>query len=317
MFKIERPGIYADVPVGDYFADPCPAPSLTQSLAKILLDQSPLHCWYKCPRLNPDFVPDDNTKYDIGNIAHRLLLGRGKTISIIPDVEDWRTKAAQQARAAATAEGKLAVLGKHYAKAQRMVVAARAQLDLRGLSKLFIEGEGDAEVVLAWQEGNIWLRQMVDWLSTDRATFVDYKTTDMSVAPHNLARMMINAGWPIQAAMADRGLKVLDPLGYRRRYLFVVQETEQPYCLQVVEIGGDRIDEDGIVQHTGAMTMGAKMLEMAIAIWLHCMANDRWPGYPPEIVTPEYPGWAESAWLDREVKDAARERMPNDNIMAG
>jgi len=303
--NIWKPGIFTDFPIADYFADPCPAPSLTQSIAKILIEKSPLHAWYAHPRLNPDWFPDDNTKYDVGNIAHNLLLGRGKAITVVPDAEDWRSKAAQQARAAAAAEGKLAVLGKHYAKAQRMMVAARAQLDLRGLHSMFIDTMGDAEVVLAWQEGDIWLRQMVDWLTPDRATFVDYKTTDMSVAAHGLGRMMVNAGWPIQAAMARRGLNALDPLGYRRRYLFVVQETEQPYCLQVVEMS------------EGAMTMGGKMLDMAMTIWRHCMVTDRWPGYPPEIVTPEYPGWAESAWLEREVKDAARERMPNDNIMAG
>jgi hypothetical protein len=302
MFKIEKPGIYTDVPVSDYFEDCCPEPSLTQSIAKILLEKSPLHAWYAHPRLNPDYFPDDNTKYDIGNIAHSIMLGRGKTIVVVPDAEDWRTKAAQQGRAAAAAEGKLAVLGKHYAKAQRMVVAARAQLDLRGLTKLFIEG--DSEVVLVWQEGDIWLRQMVDWVSPHRSAIVDLKTTDLSVAPHNLGRMMVTAGWPIQAAMADRGLKALDPLDLRR-YLFVVQETESPYCLNVVEMS------------EGAMTMGAKMLDMAVAIWRHCMANDRWPGYPAEIVTPEYPGWHEQQWLEREVKDAARGRMPNDTLMAG
>ena len=309
MFKIEKPGIYTDVPVSDYFEDCCPEPSLTQSIAKILLEKSPLHAWHAHPRLNPDYFPDDNTKYDIGNIAHSIMLGRGKTIVVVPDAEDWRTKAAQQGRAAAAADGKLAVLGKHYAKAQRMLVAARAQLELRRLSHIFIEGDGDAEVVLAWQETGTggWCRQMVDWLTPDpdRSTFVDYKTTDMSVAPHNLGRMMVSAGWPIQAAMAERGLKALNPLGYRRRYLFVVQETEPPYCLNVVEMS------------EGAMTMGAKMLDMAVAIWRHCMANDRWPGYPAEIVTPEYPGWHEQQWLEREVKDAARGRMLNDHIMAG
>jgi hypothetical protein len=48
-----------------------------------------------------------------------------------------------------------------------MVKAAREQLALRGLGHLFADGDG--EVVLAWQEGDLWLRQMIDWLSPDRA----------------------------------------------------------------------------------------------------------------------------------------------------
>jgi PDDEXK-like domain of unknown function (DUF3799) len=311
MFKIEKPGIYTDVPVADYFADPCPRPSLTQSVAKILIEKSPLHAWHAHSRLNPDYFPDNSTSYDTGNVAHKLLLKRGKDIEVVDGYDDWRTKVAKERPEMALNAGKIAVLGRTMERASNMVTAARIQLEMHGLHSLFDDRKGDAEVVLAWQEGDIWLRQMVDWLSYDRTIFCDYKTTDMSVAAHGLGRMMVNAGWPIQAAMAERGLKALKLLddlgqiGHERRYLFVVQETEPPYCLNVVEMSD------------GAMTMGGKMLDMAVTIWRHCMANDRWPGYPPEVVTPEYPGWAESQWLEREVKDAARERMPNDTIMAG
>jgi hypothetical protein len=78
--RITQPGIYLDMSAVDYFADPCPSPSLTQSVAKRLIDRSPLHAWTIHPRLNPAFEADDPTKYDIGNIAHRLLLGRGKEL---------------------------------------------------------------------------------------------------------------------------------------------------------------------------------------------------------------------------------------------
>ena len=77
MFKIEKPGLYLDVPVDDYFADPLPAPSLTQSIAKIILDHSPLHAWHAHPRLNPNFVRDDPTKFDIG-IGRRFFASNGR-----------------------------------------------------------------------------------------------------------------------------------------------------------------------------------------------------------------------------------------------
>jgi hypothetical protein len=205
MFKITAPGIYLDVAANDYHADPCPAPSLTQSVAKILLAKSPLHAWHAHPRLNPDYQHNDDTKFDVGNIAHKMLLGRGKQIEVL-DFDDWRTKAAKEAREKAAGVGKLAVLGKHAARADRMAIAAREQLELRGLGHLF-GAAGDSEVVVAWQEGKIWLRQMVDWLSADRVIFADYKTTDESAAPDALARKMVNDGWHIQAAMGDRGLR--------------------------------------------------------------------------------------------------------------
>lgn len=292
-------GIHIDMPTAEYFADPCRAPSMTQSIAKILLEKSPLHAWHAHPRLNPDWQPDDPTKFDVGNVAHKLMIGRGKDIVVLDAYDDWRTKAAKEAREAAQAVGKLAVLGHKFALAASMGKAAREQLDLRGLGDLFIRGSGEA--VLTWENRAMWLRQMVDWLSPDRDIFVDYKTTEMSAAPHGLGRMMVNAGWPIQAAMAEWGLASV--IGHkRRRFLFVVQETEKPYALTVVEMS------------EAAMTMGRKQVNAAFEIWHRCMTANRWPGYPLEIVVPEYPGYAEASWLEREVNEFSQ---PSDLIMAG
>ncbi len=302
--KITKPGLYPDMPTADYFADPCPTPSFTQSIAKILLDQSPLHAWHAHPRLNPDWQPDDPTKFDVGNVAHKLMIGRGKEILVLDAFDDWRTKAAKEARETAQGEGKLAVLGEHFAKADAMVRAAREQLELRGLGDLFSDGDG--EVVTAWREGAVWCRQMIDWLTPDHRIFVDYKTTDMSVAPQGLGRLMSNAGWHIQGAMGERGLTALEYANAgRRRYLFVVQETDVPYALNVVELSPD------------VMTIGRKMLDAALGIWRRCIETNRWPGYPAEIFTPEFPGWAESQWLAREITDASRDRVFENPMMAG
>lgn len=300
-FKIEKPGIYLDVASADYFADPLPKPSFSQSIGKIMLAKSALHAWYAHSRLNPDFVHDDDKKYDIGNIAHSLIIGRGKEIEVIKGYDDWRTNAAKQAREAAAASGKLGVLPKHHTLATRMVTSALAQLQLRGLDSLFKIGDG--EVVVAWEERGIWLRQMIDWLAPDRLIFADYKTTAESAAPQDLARKLVNDGWHIQAAMGERGLNVLHPQGAgKRRYFFVVQEIEPPYCLNVVEIS------------EAALTLGRKQLDMAIDKWRMCMAADLWPGYPLEIVKPEIPGWFEQQWLNREVEASER---PENVLMAG
>lgn len=308
---IEKSGIYLDMSERDYRADCCPKPSLTQSMAKILIQKSPLHAWHAHPRLNPDFRPDDDTKFDVGNIAHALLIGRGKDIEVIEGADDWRKQATKDKRDAAAAEGRIAVLGKHSALADRMVKAAREQLALRGLDTLFAPDLGKGEVCVAWEEDGIWLRQLVDWLTLSADVFADYKTTDMSVAPDGLGRMMWNAGWHIQAAMGERGLDAVDPAtAGRRKYLFVVQETEKPYSLTVASIS------------EAAMTIGRKQLQYAVDLWRRCMADDRWPGYPPEIVTPEIPGFAEAQWLDREsrefdAKQARRQISAYDAVSAG
>jgi len=69
------------------------------------------------------------------------------------------------------------------------------------------------------------------------------------------------------------------------------------------------------------MTMGRKQLDYAVELWSRCMAVgtnvEAWPGYPFEIQRPEYPGWAESRWLEREVTEEARRGEPRISVAGG
>ena len=294
------PGFYSAITAEQYFADPCPRPSLTQSLCKILLERSPLHAWYAHPRLNPDYAPSDDTKFDIGNIAHRLLLDKGKTLVVLPH-EDWRKKEAREIRDAEAKRGNLAVLERHYAVAQAMERAAHAALEAAGRWWMF-DAHGDSEAMIAWQsaidgKGPLWCRQLLDWLSPDRTTYVDYKTTQASGAPHTLSRRMIEYGWPIQAAFAEAGLNAVFGRA-KRRFLFVTQEATPPYALTVAELS------------EAALTLGRKQVVSAARLWERCLADNIWPAYTQEIVWPEYPAWAEAAWLERESHDSTGAAAP-------
>lgn len=296
-------GIYFDFPIDAYFDDPAPVPSLSQSIAKILIDRSPRHAWQCHPRLNPNFERDEKTKYDIGNVAHSLLIGRGKNICTI-EAENWRTKADQDYRAKCAKDGKLCVLQKHFDRAEEMVAAARTQLDGAGYLTAFRDGYGSGEVMLAWKEGPTWFRSLVDWLPKDRLSSWDYKTTSLSCAPHAIADRPGEMGWDIQAAFHERGLDVLDPdnAGHRVFY-FVAQEDHPPYALSIVEIS----ESD--------LTLGRKKINMAIDVWRRCMAADCWPGYPPEVVLSRPRGWTETRWLEREAEYA--EKVPVNVSLGG
>src|SRR6266849_558080 len=133
--KIDKPGIFYDMSADDYFADPAPDgfPSLTQSLCKILIEQSPLHAKMAHPRLAPPINEEDETveKYDgakaIGNAAHFLMLQRGKKIKII-EQKNFTTKHAKQEKQAGLAAGLEPVLIKHWDIAVAMSRAAWSQL---------------------------------------------------------------------------------------------------------------------------------------------------------------------------------------------
>ena len=71
------PGLHFGLPDHVYHADPSPRPSLSSTLARVILDQSPLHAWTRHPRLNPFYESEDRKTFDIGRAAHRAVLGAG------------------------------------------------------------------------------------------------------------------------------------------------------------------------------------------------------------------------------------------------
>lgn len=303
---ITAPGIFHDIDVAAYHADPLPAPSFTQSIAKTLLSHSPRHAMLEHPRLRPAVAEDDEAeKYVkakvIGDAAHLLLLGKGKRLAVF-DAADWnasgggkgaKAKLHEQRDDAITA-GKLPILAKHFATAERMIHAARRQLAEHDpeLANIGIT-DGFAEVMITWQRDGLWCRSLVDWLDVDRFDVVDYKSTTLSVAPQSLDHLMANAGWAIQAAMHRDGLDTVDPeRAGRRRHIFIAQEQYEPFELTVS------------VLPESTLTMGRKQLDMAWALWSRAMRAGRWPGYPRVIQHPRYPEWMENRILEREIAHA-------------
>lgn len=284
---ISKPGVYRGVSEADYRADPCPTPSLTQSLCKIMIERSPRHAWTECPRLNPQYEYDDDTKFDIGNVAHRLILGRGKEIEPVP-FKDWRTKLSQEARDIAAEQGRIAVLQHDFERSTDMVAAAWSQLQRHEDSDAFTDGA--AEVMICWEENGIWFRSLIDWLSDDLRTVDDFKTSGMSMAPHVIGLRAEAAGWHVQAAFIERGLDLLDPSGAgRRRFRFIAQETDKPHALSVMHMS------------EAWLTMGRKKVQAGISTWGVCSKLNKWPAYPARSIIPEYPKFKENQWLDREL----------------
>lgn len=303
--RIQKPGIFYGMLPDDYFADPCPMPSLTQSVAKVLLAQSAAHAKQEHPRLAPPTEDDEAEKYvkaqAIGNAAHKLLIGRGKDLQVC-DFADWRKKEAQAAKEAAETTGKVPILSHHFTDAVQVEKAARTQLAACGWSDSFTDGNG--EVVVCWQEDGIWLRTMIDWLSPCMRIATDFKTGGVSFAPHVIGRHAVDQGWDIQAAMHERALNAIDPDNAGRRQIrFAAIENYKPYALLPVAMS------------EVWLTMGRKKLDVAITIWRESMKTGRFDAYPLAPTTPEYPGYKETDWLNREVafhEGRAREPMLTD-----
>lgn len=286
-----EPGIY-DMPADRYHRDPCPEPSLSSSIAKLICLSSPAHAREAHPRLNPDAVNDEAEHLDIGTAAHAVLLEGQAAVTII-DANDFRTNAAKEARDAARAEGRTPLLAKKWADVQKMVAAAREQLELHrdGGAKMFSVGE--PERTLIWQEDGVWCRARLDWLRPDPTPIAqwavdDYKSTSATANPDVWTRTLFSNGFDLQAAWYLRGLKILT--GYDGTFRFAVQETFPPYALAVVALGPD------------AMTIAEKKCLYALEVWRTCQEEKEWMGYPRRTCHASLPAWHESWWLERESR---------------
>jgi hypothetical protein len=299
-----KPGFFLEMSAAQYHADPCPEPSLSQSIAKILLARSPAHAWTAHPRLNPNYVLDaEGYEADriIGEVAHKLMLGRGRDVAQM-SVTNFRTKAAQEERDAAFDAGVIPVLPHHYERASAMVEAGRSQLKAMGLDIAMEAGEHEA--VMCWQENKVWFRSMLDCMFG--GSVLDYKTTGLSIAPHVIDRKMFTDGVHIQAAFHERGLDVLDPGGAgKRQHTFIFQENEPPYPLIAIPLSEEW------------MTHGRRAVARAIGAWRHCLTTRQWPMYPIDTPCPPFPSWGAAREIEAEAFTEPAPEAAADHLMGG
>lgn len=274
-----------------YQQDPCAVPSLSASIAKILISESPLHAWTAHPRLNPNYVREEKEIFDLGTVAHALML-QGLNIAQVFDVKDWRTNEAKAARVLARSAGKIPILRKDWTRVQEMVQAGKYQIAAhREASDLFTD-VGKAEQTLTWTDDHgVVCRARLDWLRNDFRRIGDYKSTGMSVNPEQLARIAVSAGWDIQAAFYLRGLERIDPQDNKsRQFLFAAQEDRPPYAMTIVGMGPD------------FLWAGQSKVQRAIDKWAECMESGKWPAYPDRIVYPTLPVWEENRLTEMELR---------------
>lgn len=292
---IDKPGIY-DLPEPDYRADPCPQPSLSAGVAHTLIERTPRHAWLEHPRLNPDWQPEQKTAFNLGKAAHAWLC-EGEQRFVVIEADDWRGKAAKEAREAAYAAGKTPLLEADRDRVLAMVRAARAQLKhTEDAANAFVPGAGVPERTVIAEMGGVWCRCRPDWLPLPsqirhHCLVFDYKTTSSSANPEDWGRgPLFDHGNDIRAAFYTRAIAAVT--GAEVHYQFVVQETEPPYALSVIALAGD------------AMEIGRRKAERAIEIWRRCLERNWWPGYPRLTAYVSPPVWQERRWLEDENRVA-------------
>ena len=287
-----------------YHADPAPRPSLSSGCAATLVTGQPKEAWWGHPRLNPDFEEEDDKKFDLGTVAHALILGKGRDIVAI-DADHWRKADAKAARKAAIEDGKQPCLLRVYEQAEAMRTALLDQLaDDAENHDAFDPAAGESEVCAFWQESTpfipIWCRSMMDRRMIGRPTIYDYKTFDgeRGADPEGFIKNIVGQGKDVQPPHYSAGLAaVLDIPVDEVRFCFIVQCPKPPYLVSVVEL---------TPYHR----------EWSHDRWIYardrfasCLSADHWPGYPARTHHVNPPGWAEKQWEERLLSEEMLQRV--------
>ena len=164
-------------------------PSLSHSIIKVLLRQSPRHAKHLHPRLSGKLPDDSPTQAkEEGVILHKLILGTGAPVVEVA-ADDWKQKTDQRRRAEARASGHIPVLSWRLAELHECAEAIIEQMMEIEACADFFDPDCLSAATLLWQLGPLPCRAMVDRMAPNGVWF-DLKSSGISAHPDVFGRTM-------------------------------------------------------------------------------------------------------------------------------
>lgn len=300
------PGLY-DLPAEAYHQDPCERPSLSSTLAKKMLAESPLHAWTASPRLNPNYEPTDSKTFDIGRAAHRAILGKGGDYVAYPDGILASNGAASTKEAKAWAEEQRAA-GRTPLKASEVdQVSAMADVLRRAVADMGIvlDPEHSERVAIAEIDG-VMCRAMMDNAHPDpRRPLIDFKTIQ-SATPEACKRAVESYGYDVQWAHYAQTWQAVT--GDKRDFIFIFQEKEPPFEVGVVRLLSSPGHSEDWYEDA------ADKIASARATWLECLHTGIWPGYPRLIMEIGASPYHRQRWQDQAARASIAKTITQESI---
>jgi len=244
----QQPGIYDGISNADYHADP----ALGSTSLKTLATRTPAH--YQHDLTHPKF----SDAFDIGTVAHSLILEGDESGVAVIDVADKRGAKWTAHADVARAKGKIPLLTKEWeqVKAMRDAVVAHP---IAG--PLFTGHRAEASVF--WEEDGLTLKCRPD--AWKPGLLVDLKTT-RDANPNEFGKTAHDYGYHQSAAHYIDGVKAAT--GEELPFHFVLVEKSEPYLVSVVELDIE------------AINLGRQLNDRAKRIYRECIETNTWPGYP-------------------------------------
>lgn len=297
---IGRPGVY-DLTHEQYHSDPCAIPSLSCSIAKILIRRSPRHAWQAHARFgNVGFTP--NAVMDDGSTMHAMLLGQAHLIEPVravygpkhknagKPVTDYMTDAAKAERDEIRGMGRIPILAHRipellHCKREALSQIAEAE-DGEGFA-----APGRSEVCIVAREDDVLLRCLVDRLPDDHALPpYDVKCTELSAAPGGWDKRL-QFEYAYQDAFYRRviyGTRIIAPKPMR----FVVIELDPPHGVSIM------------AADPSLRELAEREVERSIQLWRRCMRENVWPGYSKKTIWIGATAWQIAANDDTAARES-------------
>lgn len=281
-------GIHDDVPASQYHG----MPALSASGCKTILSECP--AIFRHEQDNPE-EDKTSTAMMMGTAAHTLALEPEKWAEAVAilDFGDFKTKAAQAARDDAAASGMVPLLS-HQAE----VVIAMNRMLKAEVGDLFTDGRAERTYRWADPETGVEMKCRPDYAKPRQ--IIDYKTSG-SASPEEFKRRIKDNLHHVQAAIYLDAHEMLT--GETCEWLWVVQATEAPYLVSAFRASA------------AMLHVGRVMARHAIDTFAACAASGIWPGYTPEPLTLDLPGWMMRDFEEREAAGEFRRVVRPNNPM--
>ena len=274
-------------------------PRLSPSIAKILLQRSPLHAW-QAHRLLGGVKKAASKEMDEGRLIEAILFGMPLDDIQLLDFDSYRTTAAKDARDKALAEGLIPILAEQFNKYSLAADPMQKALAAKGIDL----SAGQKQVRFEWQSLNpqapgmgkgVACSSVLDQLLLEekagKCLIRDLKTTD-NAHPRNIQRKMMDMGYDIQEAAYREAVNEKYPwTAGRTEFEFVYVEREAPYAVTVAKLAGSMQE------------VGQRRWQRAVQTWGQCLNTRRWPDYSPVPVRIEVLPWQLTQEAEQELDD--------------
>lgn len=280
-------GFHENVPHAAYHADPAERPSLSRSIAAVLLTRSEAHAKLAHPRLSKlavDFE-DESEPLQRGNVLHHFCLGGGQQFEVVMKTDrktgvveaagDYRTDSAKAHRDTILSAGKTPILQEKLAEYEAVSVRIRERIEIPERT----------EVTAIWEANGVLCRCRFDGLLVDGPW--DLKTCSNAVAASSPSQI-IECGLDIQDA------------AYTEAWETLTGEPSRPMAFQFVEVDGAC---ETLLVHLDAelRELGRRKWRRAQERWQRALETGIWPGYPAEARIVECPPWALAQEMDMQI----------------